>query len=205
MTDWALAQHEPPNVESLVNPHAVPEAPASGTRSGPPEGHRALREVFDSQAVRVHRTLRALGVHPSCVDDALQDVFLVIHDKLPAFVPEAQLSTWIYAITYRVAQNYRRRTQRTNHSPLSGEEVAHGQSPESESATAQAALFVRDFCDSVAEEKRDVFVLCVLEERTAPEVAALLDVKLNTVYSRLRNVRAEFRERLLQIRKKEVR
>src|SRR5690606_37233721 len=103
------------------------------------------------------------------------------------------------------AQNYRRRTQRARHSALSGEELSLRDSPESETATAQAARFVRDFCDGIPEEKRDVFVLCVLEERTAPEVAALLDVKLNTVYSRLRNVRAEFRERLLQQRKKDVR
>jgi RNA polymerase sigma-70 factor (ECF subfamily) len=139
------------------------------------------------------------------VDDALQDVFLVVHDKLPDFVPHAKLSTWIYAITYRVAQNYRRHNQKTNHTPLSGEELSLRESPESETAAAEAARFVREFCDSIPEEKRDVFVLCVLEERTSPEVAALLDVKLNTVYSRLRNVRAEFRERLLERRKKEVR
>lgn len=188
-----------------MNPHPASAPPKSGPRSGPPAGERAFRDVFDAQASRVHRTLRALGVDPSSVDDALQDVFLVVHDKLPAFVPQAQLSTWIYAITYRVAQNYRRRTQRARHSALSGEELSLRDSPESETATAQAARFVRDFCDGIPEEKRDVFVLCVLEERTAPEVAALLDVKLNTVYSRLRNVRAEFRERLLQQRKKDVR
>lgn len=188
-----------------MNPDSASEPPRSGPRNGPSERDSAFREVFDAQASRVHRTLRALGVDTSALDDALQDVFLVVHDKLPAFVPDAQLSTWIYAITYRVAQNYRRRIRRTTHSALSGEEISLRESPESETATAEAARFVRDFCQSIPEEKRDVFVLCVLEERTVPEVAALLDVKLNTVYSRLRNVRAEFRERLLEKRKKEVR
>jgi len=155
-----------------------------------------FRPVFEAQSSRVYRTLRALGVHEACLDDALQDVFLIVFRKLPSFVPEAQLSTWIYAITYRVAQNYRRRTVRTTHAQLSEAELCPGQDPESRVARAQAAQFVRSFCDALSEKKRDVFVLCVLEERSAPEVASTLGVKLDTVYSRLRLARNAFRAAL---------
>jgi RNA polymerase sigma-70 factor (ECF subfamily) len=162
----------------------------------PSSANLGFRHVFDLESSRVYRTLCALGVHPASVDDALQDVFIVVHQKLPSFVPEAKLSTWIYAITYRVAQNYRRRTRRTNHAPLSETEECPGRSPEVQVARGQAATFVREFCESLVEEKRDVFVLCVLEQRSAPEVAEMQGVKLNTVYSRLRFVRAEFRSAL---------
>jgi DNA-directed RNA polymerase specialized sigma24 family protein len=39
---------------------------------------------------------------------------------------------------------------------------------------------------------RDVFVLCLLEEQRVPEVAALLQLPENTVYSRIRLVREAF-------------
>ena len=48
----------------------------------------------------------------------------------------------------------------------------------------------------VEPKKRDVFVLAVLEEFSIPEVAEVLAIPVNTAYTRLRLVRAEFREAL---------
>ena len=50
------------------------------------------------------------------------------------------------------------------------------------------------------DKKRDLFILAVLEEMTIPEVAAALAIPLNTAYTRLRSVRADF-ERALGSRK----
>lgn len=52
--------------------------------------------------------------------------------------------------------------------------------------------FVRSFLGQQSEGKRSVFVLIELEGMTAPEVAAAMDIRLNTVYSRLRVTRAAF-------------
>ena len=51
---------------------------------------------------------------------------------------------------------------------------------------------VFEILDSLDPEKREVFVLCDVEEMTAPQVAELLGIKLNTVYSRLRTARQAF-------------
>jgi RNA polymerase sigma-70 factor (ECF subfamily) len=63
---------------------------------------------------------------------------------------------------------------------------------------------VLKFLEGVSAEKRDVFVLSVLEELSAPEVAEILGVKLNTVYSRLRLVRADFRAALDKVAAREA-
>ena len=42
--------------------------------------------------------------------------------------------------------------------------------------------------------KREVFVLSEIEEFTAPEIAKILEIPLNTVYSRLRAARQAFEE-----------
>jgi RNA polymerase sigma-70 factor (ECF subfamily) len=44
--------------------------------------------------------------------------------------------------------------------------------------------------------RRAVFVLHEIEEMTAPEIAEIVGIPLNTVYSRLRVARAEFEQGL---------
>ncbi len=154
-----------------------------------------IGQVFRDHSSQVFRTMRALGVAPAALDDALQEVFVVVHRRLGEFEGRAKLSTWLYAITYRVAQNQRRQTRRHDrHSELGEELSTNATSPAEALARKEAADFLLRFCASLPEERRDVFVLCVLEERAAPEVAEVLNLNLNTVYSRLRVARLGFRE-----------
>ncbi|HEU5074208.1 MAG TPA: sigma factor-like helix-turn-helix DNA-binding protein, partial [Polyangiaceae bacterium] len=44
----------------------------------------------------------------------------------------------------------------------------------------------------LTDVKREVFILAELEEMSVPEIAAALDIPLNTAYSRLRHARQEF-------------
>lgn len=53
--------------------------------------------------------------------------------------------------------------------------------------------------DTLPDEQRAVIVLADVEEMSAPEIASALDVKLNTVYSRLRSARKSMAERLQQL------
>ena len=69
--------------------------------------------------------------------------------------------------------------------------------PHERAADAEAAAFVESFVGGLDEKRRDIFILAVLEEMTIPEVAAALSIPVNTAYTRLRAVRAEF-ERALE-------
>ena len=55
---------------------------------------------------------------------------------------------------------------------------------------------MQDFVAAQPDHKRDVFVLAMLEQMPAPDVAEALGVPLNTVYTRLRNVRLDFQRAL---------
>jgi RNA polymerase sigma-70 factor (ECF subfamily) len=57
---------------------------------------------------------------------------------------------------------------------------------------AQAAATVMAILDTIDEDKRIVFALVELEQLSVPEVAKMLDLNLNTTYSRLRLARAAF-------------
>jgi RNA polymerase sigma-70 factor (ECF subfamily) len=162
------------------------------SRESVPEFTDVFRQHFDF----VWRTVRSLGVADSAVDDAVQEVFICVHRRLPDFERRSALKTWIYSIAYHTAQNYRRGARRRQAAPLDLEMPSHEPGPGEHAAGAQASRFVLEFLDKIPRERRDVFVLCVLEELSAPDVAEILQVKLNTVYSRLRLARADFRAAL---------
>lgn len=181
--------------EEAVTPQAVAEqavAEQTVAEQSPLEVSALFREHFDF----VWRTLRAFGVPLNGVDDAVQDVFMTVHRRLPEFSGRSSPKTWIYSIAHLTAHNHRRKSQRQHHEPLQPDLATVAPEPSEHIAHAQATDFVKDFVAHLPDEKRGVFVLCVLEELSAPDAAQILGIKLNTVYSRLRLVRAEFRAAL---------
>src|SRR5690606_1906247 len=78
-------------------------------RAAPAASLPGMAEVYATHFKYVWRCLRALGVQGDLLDDAVQDVFVVVQRKLPEFEGQAQLSTWLYAIALRVARRYRAR------------------------------------------------------------------------------------------------
>lgn len=145
----------------------------------------------------VWRCLRGLGVATTQLEDAAQDVFVVVHQRLHTFEHTAALRSWIFGIVRRIAYRYRRTAQRKPSVALPADEAPTCEpGPQEHIQDVQAAHFVDCFVSGLSDRKREVFVLGVLEGLTVPEIAEALEVPLNTVYTRLRRARAEFREAL---------
>jgi RNA polymerase sigma-70 factor (ECF subfamily) len=146
-------------------------------------------EVYAAHFAFVWRVLRTFGVPEPALEDAAQDVFVVVHRRLPEFEGRAQITTWLFAIARRVAQAQRRKDGRTD--PLEEEPVGAADTFAAFSR-AQAAATVMSILDTMDEDKRIVFALVELEQLSVPEVARMLDLNLNTAYSRLRLARHAF-------------
>lgn len=160
-------------------------------------------EVYEAHVRFVWRTVHRLGVPDEDCDDAVQDVFLVVHRKLHEYRPDAPLGHWLFRIASRVAHDHWRSGRRKNpreHGliPVANDEIAdtEQQSPADAAERARAARLVRDVLQDLDEPRRAVFVLAELEQMTAPEIARALEIPLNTVYSRLRRARLDFEEAL---------
>lgn len=159
----------------------------------------SFRAIFEENGTFVWRTLRGLGVPESVVDDAVQEVFLIVHAKLPEFERRSSLRTWICSIAYRVGANARRKIRR--HAEIDFSTVslqASDPDPEYHTAIRDSTRFVEQFCSKLSDPMRDVFVLCLLEERPASEVGALLGLSPHTVSSRIRLLRDSFRRELAE-------
>lgn len=156
-----------------------------------------IAALYDAHASRVWRTCLRLGVPPSAVEDAVQDVFLTAHRNSNRFQGRSSPLTWLLGIAVRVAANLRR----TKWKPESLDE-AHSDArfnPEQQLQRRRAIAQLEQVLAQLPAEQREVVVLMDLEQLSAPEVAEALEVKLNTVYSRLRLGRAAL-SKSLQVR-----
>lgn len=163
-------------------------------------------EVYEAHVDFLWRSARALGVPVSAVDDVLQDVFVVVHRRLPEFEGRASVRTWLTRILVRVIAQHRRRFRRKeDHAALPDEVIdSRGTGPHEEVARAQAVALLGQILDAMDEEQRTVFVLAEIEQMPVPEIAQAIEVNVNTVYSRLRLARREYERQLARVRAKDA-
>jgi RNA polymerase sigma-70 factor (ECF subfamily) len=168
-----------------------PESDAGAGAS--PRSNESLdfEEVYREQFDFAWRSLRLLGVAQEALEDAAQDVFSVVSRQLSEFGGRASLRTWVFAIVQRTASNYRRRHRRKVKPlvPLGDLVAGEESTPQFHAEAAEAADSIERYCESLDPERRALFVLALLEDVPAPEIARALGVSVNTVYSRVRSLR----------------
>jgi RNA polymerase sigma-70 factor (ECF subfamily) len=141
--------------------------------------------------------VRRNGVGEGDVGDVVQEVFVVIHAKLPTLRQPESLRSWIYGIVRRTVSGHRRsqRADAVSDAALALASVTDAPSQASPQALTEQAAQMQLLWSLLAEldePKREVFILAEVEEMTAPEIAEALEIPMNTVYSRLRTARAAF-------------
>jgi RNA polymerase sigma-70 factor (ECF subfamily) len=193
----------------------LPATPTPVRRTEPARGSLGIacdpRQLFDTHLPFVWRNLRRLGVPAAQVEDAAQDVFLVVHRRWATWNPElSTVETWLFGIVLRVASNYRRAQQRRLmwFLPAASRETvpdvpALADGPAEILAKREAAALFERTLAELDESKREVFLLVDVEQLAVPEAAAAIGINLNTAYWRLRRARLAFRRALARTRARE--
>jgi RNA polymerase sigma-70 factor (ECF subfamily) len=168
----------------------------AGSNAGPHAGDQratfdATARVYEEHFDYVWRSLRRLGVPPAAVDDAVQEVFLVVHRRIPEFDGRASIKTWLFAIALRVAPKHRRRFHPSD-GVVDVEPASTAAAPDEALASARAAQTLYAILSELEETRRETFVMAELEELPAKDIAELTGTPVNTVYSRLRLARRDF-------------
>jgi RNA polymerase sigma-70 factor (ECF subfamily) len=189
----------------------VPQDSALGLASAGPATAAESRAVVDVAALYethfefVWRSLRRLGIPPSNMDDAVQDVFVVVQRRYADFEQRSTERTWLFGIALRVAAAHRRKLARRGDEIPSDEALLVGshRDPLRAAEEAEAAGLVQRLLNELDETRRSVFVMVELEDFSVQEVSAALGVNVNTVYSRLRLARRDFDAGLKRLRARE--
>ncbi len=168
------------------------EATALPTPTTPPP-LAEFREVYEAEFDYVWRTLRRLGVPERDLEDVSHDVFVAFYRARDSYDRTRPLRPWLFGIAFRVASDFRRRAQHRYEVPSEPREVPDGAPDAAEQlqASENRALVLRGL-QALDLDRRAVFVMHDLDGHSMPEIAAVLAVPLNTLYSRLRLARSEF-------------
>jgi RNA polymerase sigma-70 factor (ECF subfamily) len=146
-----------------------------------------LSAVFDEHFDYIWATLRRLGVRDADREDLVHEVFLKVHARLHDYDASRPLRPWLFGFAYRVAVHYHRLARHRIEVPGRPDDTAAASVPADEAIAALeerqlllSALHAIDF------EHRVVLVMHDIDEVPTTAIARVLEIPLNTVYSRLR-------------------
>jgi len=166
------------------------------TRANEAGGHvMRFYGVYRDQVDYVWRLVFLLGIPRPDVDDAVQEVFLVIHRRLDEFPPPGPPRQWIRGVTVHVCRNYqrwRRRFQRWFVDVGVELDTIAEHSDRAMDATLSRCedLAILDRALRLLSSKqREVFIMAEIEQLTATEIGQILTISPNTAASRLRAAR----------------
>jgi RNA polymerase sigma-70 factor, ECF subfamily len=152
----------------------------------------------------VWRSLRRLGVAAHQVDDAAQQVFMCLAEKIDRVVPGCERA-FVFQTAVRAAMAVRRDFAQRRESALGDaldDLVDPSPLPDAVAEEIQRRRQLDALLDTLPMELRTVFVLYEIEGLPSSEIAALLELPVGTVASRLRRAREAFSEAAARLRKR---
>lgn len=159
----------------------------------------ALAEVYDRHQGHVRRFAQRLLADDQAADDLVQDIFLALPKAIRRFEGRSTLRTFLVSIALNHCRHHVRAAARRR---AAAERMAR-LSPTEPMATPSERWQQRQIADAMARgldalplDQRLAFVLCVVEERSSQEAAALLGVGEGTVRTRVLRARRKLQAHL---------
>jgi RNA polymerase sigma-70 factor, ECF subfamily len=142
----------------------------------------AFAALFEQYKNLVYKTAYLMLGDAHDAEDALQEVFLLVHKSLTNFNShQGAFTTWLYHITFNFCLNYRRRKR--NHSSL--EDVSQKLATDFPGARLAEEDSLWQATRSLTEKQQVVVILRYYWELPYAEIASILEIPLGTVKSRL--------------------
>lgn len=172
----------------------------------------AVADLADRYSARIRQLALRYVRNPDDAEEVLQDVLFKVYQKIEAFRGDAALSSWIYRITFNTAMSRLRSLKSSR--PTDAREA--GQADSAEATRPAAELEIADW-SSLADEEvmrsqlrrklvqalgdlpsiyRVPVLLRDIQGLSTEEASALLQVKDQTLKSRLHRGRMILRNRL---------
>jgi RNA polymerase sigma-70 factor (ECF subfamily) len=171
---------------------------------------RAFSELVGRYADKLYGTALRITHNPSAAEDVLQEVFIILVEKLHTFSSEYKFSTWLYRVAANASFTHLRSEKKHKNSVsfeeyLSGAENGMGAGVELSSRVpgSDEALSSREWMEKIERAVselpaayRAVFHLRDIEGLSNVEVAEILNLTLPNVKSRIHRARLVLRNKL---------
>ncbi len=148
-------------------------------------------------------------VNKEDAEDVLQETFIKVFSKIDSFREESELATWIYRITANAALMKLRERQRNNKKLTDLDDVdiapftppvnlAADKTPFDDLLNKESRYILENAIAALPDIYRVVFVLKDIEQLPTTEIAEILQLSHEAIYSRLKRARIQLRNAILQ-------
>lgn len=175
------------------------------------EQDRRITEVVAAQKTRLRRLVRRYGLDRDEAEDILQEVFYELVDAYRLMKPIEQVGAWLYRVAKnRITDRFRKRKTAPlpdeswhdeDGEPLRWDELLPSPDGGPEDAFARELLMeqIGAAIAALPAAQREIFIAHELEGRSFKELAAEMNVSINTLLSRKHTAVNTLRARLLAI------
>ena len=148
----------------------------------------AFASLFEFYAPRIKAMLTRLGAAADTAEDLAQETLLMVWRKAAYFDPaRASASAWIFTIARNLRIDRLRGDNRAKlYAPYEMVEPEGLENPDGALSAAERDARVRSALKELSQEQVRVVQLSFFEGRAHGDIAALLDLPLGTVKSRVR-------------------
>jgi RNA polymerase sigma-70 factor (ECF subfamily) len=198
VADTAVGLH----IDGCLFSHAEEDALVTALSQGAEDAYEILIQRYQQP---VYSLVCRLMNHPGDAPDIVQEVFLKVFRNIGAFRGNSSLKTWIYRIAVNEAYNHRRWCGRHQRKELAlsseagtpnyaGSITDPGRSPYEQAADHETRALVEQALEKLNPKFRAAVVLRDIEDLSYEDIAAVLDVSLGTVKSRILRGREALRK-----------
>ena len=155
----------------------------------------ALRQQMVGLLPRIRRFAWGLTKDPDRADDLVQEACERALERLHQFADRSRLDSWLYRIVYtRWIDRLRRSKTRSAHLSLMEKEAVEDST--GNTSGIERLVDVRDALAALPQEHRAAVLLVGVEGHSYAEAAAVMDVPVGTVASRVARGRSMLAEML---------
>lgn len=171
----------------------------------------AFGELVNRYGDKVYRLAYRITSSQNDAEEILQEVFLILVEKLSTFRKESRFSTWLYRVASNASFMYIRNTRKSSGKELSlddykpyndygvlegVEEKDWSGRPDSQLLGKEGTELIERAIGELPEEYRVVFHMKDIEKLTSKEISRILKLSVPAVKSRVLRARLFLRDRL---------
>ncbi len=147
----------------------------------------AWAAFVDAYGLRLHRLARRYTACEADAEDLTQEIFVALFQSLAAYRGEASLATWAYRIALNHCLKHAAKTRLTTipYDNAREQPEPKERGPAHQAARRELSGQLHTALDNLSPDHRTIVILHELHEMTYAECAAVLEVPIGTVKSRL--------------------
>ncbi|MCE9591090.1 MAG: RNA polymerase sigma factor [Planctomycetes bacterium] len=156
----------------------------------------AFTVLFERWRGSIYNFARYMLGEEAAAEDVMQETFLAVAQAAPSYQPRGQFRTWVLRITRNRCLNRIEslRVRRQHMAAASVEALdppANQAAPHDAMQQSEEMARVRRAIEQLPERQREALVLFAFESAGYAEIAAVLDMPVNTVKTLIHRARAE--------------